>query len=162
MKISIPSKKSFIQRTEFNLKVFYYTADNYYEIKAYNNKNEEVARVNFKTNYDPREIWLNKISTDEKYQNKGYATALIKALEYVAYKLRFDQIEGKYYPENSYAKPFYDKYEYIIYKDGYETYITKSLDPDDIKQTIEPYITDYEIITQETDNQTTTKTNLQK
>ena len=153
MKISIPSKKSFIQRDEFNLQVIYYASDNYYEIKAFNGLKQEVARITFKTNNKNRHIWLNKISTDEKYQHKGYGTALIYAFEYVAKVLKFDQIEGKYYPENQYAKPFYDKHEYAIYKDGYETFITKSLDYEEIKQKIEPFISGFGIIEKTTSNE---------
>ena len=151
MKISIPSKKSFIYRNEFNLKVFYYTKDKYYEIKAYNCLKQEVARITFIAKKQYRYIWLNKISTDEKYQHKGYGTALIYAFEYVAKVLKFDQIEGNFYPENDYAKPFYDKHEYVIYKDGYQTLIMKSLDYEEIKQKIEPYISGFEIIETTTD-----------
>lgn len=153
MKISIPSKISFIRRDNFNLKVFYCVNDDYYEIKAYNGINQEVARLTFKASKKDRYIWLYKISTDEKYQHKGYGTALIYALEYVAKKLRFDQIEGKFYPENEFAKPFYDKHDYAIYKDGYETFITKSLDYEEIKQQIEPYVTEFEIIQKSNENQ---------
>lgn len=153
MKISIPSKISFIRRDIFNLKVFYNVNDDYYEIKAYNGINQEVARLTFKANKQHRYIWLNKISTDEKYQHKGYGTALIYALEYMAKKLRFDQIEGKFYPENEFAKLFYDKHDYAIYKDGYETFITKSLDYEEIKQQIETYVTEFEIIQKTKENQ---------
>ena len=149
MKIKLQSKKSLLEQEDFEVKIVYNQAENFYTINAYNTKGEVVCHATFKTSYSPRQIWLYKIATAENYQHKGYATAVIKAMEYFAFKSRFDQIEGKYYPENEHAKSFYDKHGYIIYKDGYESYVSKALDFEDIKDNIEPNISDYELETQQ-------------
>ena len=111
MKIKLQSKKSLLEQEDFEVKIVYNQAENFYTINAYNTKGEVVCRATFKTSYSPRQIWLYKIATAENYQHKGYATAVIKAMEYFAFKSRFDQIEGKYYPENEHAKSFYDKHK---------------------------------------------------
>ena len=65
-------------------------------------------------------------------------------LEYFALQNRAQVVEGKFYPENEFAKPFYNKYGYSIDKEDYETYIYKTLDYKRIKENIEPNITKYE------------------
>jgi len=146
MKIKIPSKRNMLEKEEFNLRVFFDEYNKYYKVCAYNSKKEEVARATFKlSTYPTRHVWLYKISTDELYQHKGYSSAIMYAMEYIAIQNRFDHIEAKYFPENEYAKAFYDKHDYVIFKDGYETYLSKSLDHDFIKQQIESNIQGFQI-----------------
>ncbi|MBQ7884973.1 MAG: GNAT family N-acetyltransferase [Clostridia bacterium] len=145
MKIRLQSKKSMLEQEEFEVKIIYDQAENYYTINAYNTHGEVVSFATLKPNYSPRQMWLYKISTLENYQHKGYATAVLKVMEYLSIQLRFNCIEGKYFPENEHAKTFYDKHGYTVYKDGYESYVTKVLDYEEIKQNIEPNILNYQI-----------------
>lgn len=148
MKIKIPSKNSLLEQEEFEVKVLYDKADDFYTINALNTKGEVVCTATAKPQRSLSQMWLYKISTVEGYQHKGYATAVIKTLEYLTSYIRYSWIEGKFYPDNQYAKPFYDKHGYTIYKDDYETFVTKTIDYDDIKQNIEPNISDFKIETQ--------------
>ena len=145
MKIKIPSKKSMLEKEEFEVKIFYDELNKFYTINAYSPRGEVACYATIKPQYSPRQMWLNKIETKQGFQHKGYATAVLKVVEYLTHNLRYNWIEGKYYPENEHAKPFYDKHGYTIYKDDYETFVTKTLDYDEIKQDIEPNITGYRI-----------------
>ena len=73
-----------------------------------------------------RNLWLTKIFVNESERFKGVGQKLIDALEYFAKSRHIDNIEGKFYPDNLYAKDFYEKNGYEIWKDGYETYVSKS------------------------------------
>ena len=144
MKIKIQSKKSLLEKEEIEVKIFYDELDKYYTINAYSLRGDIACSATIKPRVSPRQMWLNKIETKQGHQHKGYANAVINVIEYLTYNLRYNWIEGKYYPENEYAKPFYDKHGYTIYKDDYETYVTKTLDYDEIKE-IEQNITGYRI-----------------
>lgn len=147
MKIKIQSKKSLLEKEEFNVGILHEQLDDFYTINAYNSKGEVVCTATAKPQRLLSQMWLYKISTKEGYQHKGYATAVLKTLEYLTQYLRYRWIEGKFYPDNEFAKPFYDKHGYTIYKDGYETFVIKTLDYDEIKEDVEPYITDFKIET---------------
>lgn len=77
-------------------------------------------------------LWLSNISIEPEFQSQGLGQFLFDLMYNDAVLARVWQIEGKYYPSNDKAKPFYDKNNVEIYKDGYETYIYKSV-PHDAK-----------------------------
>ena len=102
--------------------------DSYYEIIAYNKGKKKVGYVTMTLTFgeNTRNIWLMRIFVEESERFKGIGQKLLDALEYFAKSHLIDNIEGKYYPDNEYAKVFYEKNGYEIWKDGYETYVTKS------------------------------------
>ncbi len=132
MKIKVNDK-------QFNSKMIYHKNDDYYVIKILN-KNGTMGYLTFKIKHESYAniIWLNKIETYKKFAHQGVGTALIQLLEYFAYKNNINYIEGKFYPDNEYAKPFYEKYGYKIEKEYYETFVSKRLEFDKIKKEIEP------------------------
>lgn len=75
--------------------------------------------------------YLNRIEVfDEKFAHIGLGTQILKFMEETATDYRCFQVEGKFYPFGefgAYAKSFYIKNGYEIYKEDYETYISKSL-----------------------------------
>lgn len=129
----------------YKLKAFYFSQDNYYEIRAYDEHMNVVAYVNFKISKN-RDVWLNYIETKDSYQHQGYATVLIRAMEFLLIKLRANYIEGNYFPKNKNAKKFYEKNGYKICKEGYDTLLSKYLDYEKVKKEIEPFISNFEII----------------
>jgi len=100
--------------------------NNYHTLTAISEKNSPMAVLTFKVDRN-KNIWLYKIKVKDEYQRMGASTALIYAMENFAIKNKIRFIEGKFYPENAYAKPFYEKLGYQIYKEDYETYVGKSL-----------------------------------
>ena len=77
-----------------------------------------------------RQIFLSNIEVVPEFRYAGIGQFLLNILEQDALISRFDSIEGKYFPSNEYARTFYDKNGYEIYKDGYETYVCKQIDLD--------------------------------
>lgn len=119
----------------FDFKLKYNEADNYYTLKALDSKKEMgMATFLFKSDRWSRKLWLQYIETKEKYAHSGIATAMIQIVEYFAYKNHVEEIEGKYYPKNEFAKPFYEKNGYDIDQEDYNWYIDKYLDFDKVKK----------------------------
>ena len=119
--------------------------DDFYELKCKTKDNHIMGYLTFKI-YDDC-LWINKIETKEKYQHKGVANALIELVEYFAMTQRKTKIQAKYYPTNSYAKPFYQKHEYFIpnqsgtWEDYDETWtMYKDLCFEEIDKNIKPNI----------------------
>ena len=102
------------------------TIHNFYECSIVNDKNLSMGMLTFKL--EKPSIWIYSISVDEAFQNQGLGQALLDALEYIAIEKNCTKIQGKFYPSNKYAKPFYTKNNYLIIKDYYETFIYKWLD----------------------------------
>ncbi len=102
---------------------------NYYEIKLIDLKNNNlIGFVNYKFNYKGvKTAWLNLIKVEDNYQSKGFGNVLLKLFEKECINNRFYNIEGKFFPENDHAKPFYEKNGYKIEKEYYETLVTKLL-----------------------------------
>lgn len=100
--------------------------DNVNYIKLILNKtNEEIGFANYKkTNVST--AWLYNIKIEEKFQGNGLGNLLMYAFENECVDKSVKYVEGKYYPTNNHAKSFYNKHNYSIDKDGYETYIYKS------------------------------------
>lgn len=134
-----------VYNKEFEAKILYNSDDDIYRIEVLNgSKVMGYATFKLKRQRFLDSIWLYKIETNKEYAHKGVGSAVINLLEYFAYQNRAHTVEGKYFPKNEFAKPFYDKFGYSIEKEGYETYIYKTLDFKTIKQNIEPNIIGYE------------------
>lgn len=103
--------------------------DDLYSIVVNNNK-EEIASIWFKLKN--RTCYLNRIEiTQNSYARKGIGTMLIKCMESFAVKHYCFSVDGRFYPFGDlgqHARAFYTKNGYNLYKDGYETYICKTLD----------------------------------
>ena len=134
-----------VGKKEFDSKILFNTEENSYRIEILDNSNVMgYATFRIKRNRYQDSIWLYKIETYPKYAHTGVGTATINLLEYFALQNKAQVVEGKFYPENEFAKPFYNKFGYSIDREDYETYIYKALDYKKIKENIEPNITKYE------------------
>ena len=127
---------------EFTHSVQYKNRDKYYEISCVDAYGEEMGFVNFSIDKSNsfRQLWLYKIKTQDEFLHQGVGSALISALEYFAYRNGIRGIEGKYYPDNEFAEPFYDKHGYSIYSEYYCTMVGKYLDFEKFKQETLPQI----------------------
>ena len=120
--------------------------DGFYDIRCYDNSEKEMGLITFK--FLPKKVWLYKVETHPEFAHQGVATALIQTMEYVCMKNNVNYMEAKYYPENEFAKPFYEKHKYNLPNqnvngwDGYDETWTmfKYLDFDFIKEKIAPNI----------------------
>jgi len=83
-----------------------------YNIDCVNSANERLGSISFCINED--KTWIYKIETNEDYLHQGAGTALLSIMEYISMLNRVTIIEGKYHPENKFARPFYEKYDYVI------------------------------------------------
>ena len=128
----------------YDLHLEYFDDDDFFCLSLFNDEYEELGYLTFKAKSKPyRHIYINKIKNKSSQQRKGIGSALIQALEFIAYVKNIPQIEGKFYPENEYAKPFYEKHGYKIQKEYYEVEILKQLDFEKIKAEIEPKISNF-------------------
>lgn len=91
---------------------------------------ELIGLINFKLSreYGDLVAWIYVIEIKEKFQSKKLGDTLINLFEDYCKKERVAKVEGKFYPTNTNARPFYLKHGYDIYKDDYESYILKYLD----------------------------------
>lgn len=148
----------------FNIDVLHINDGDYYQLNAKNYKKEIIGFLNFyMSKSNKRGMTLNKIEIDEKYQGQGYGKALIKAFEYIVCLKRKDYIEGKFYPTNKTAKPFYESHGYSIERCDYDQVVCKTIkDIDKLKDELEPMISDYEVVevtTSEKDDVGSARTN---
>lgn len=125
----------------FDIKQIYDSENNYYNFVALNSNNEEMGFVNFGFTkiYGERSVWIYKIETYENFQHQGVGQALLWAMEYFACSKRVLKVIGKFYPENKFAKPFYEKNKYLISKEE-DWEVEKYIDYEFIKQQIEPIV----------------------
>lgn len=104
--------------------------DDLYNIVALNNEEKEIASILFILK--KRTCYMCRIEIfASDYAHKGVGTMLIKHMERVAAQKYCFTVDGRFYPFGDlgqYAANFYAKNGYKVYKDGYETYIRKSLD----------------------------------
>ena len=113
--------------------VFKFCEENIYQIDVFTPETEKIGDkigiVNFslKCNGYSNNLWINIIDVKDEYQFKGIGQALLDAVETFAKMRRVYAIEGRFYPRNQYARNFYEKNGFEIYKDGYETYLFKSM-----------------------------------
>ena len=112
----------------------------FYEIIAYNEQKDVLGFVNFSVGdksiiygYSANTIWMWLIQTNENYQHSGIGQTLLNMMEYVAVITGYTRIEGKYYPKNEFAKPFYLKNNYKIDIDDYDQFIIKDIEKKDVQ-----------------------------
>ena len=98
------------------------------KIVANNINSDEIGSISFKFNYQNRSVWIYKIEIKKEFQSQGFGDMLIEIFEAYCQSKRFFQIEGKFYPENDHAKPFYEKHGYQIDKEYYDTFISKNIE----------------------------------
>lgn len=105
---------------EFDIKVAYYSSNDYYKIEVIENG---VQKGYLTFSIKRGQAWIYKIATKPEFSRQGVGKALIDTFEFILSGKRISSVEGKFYPDNEYAKPFYEKNGYQIYKDDYETYV---------------------------------------
>lgn len=74
--------------------------------------------------------FLGRIEVLQKYSHQGVGTKILNIIEQIAISNYCRAIDGKFFPFGNlgiYAKSFYEKNGYEIYKEDYETYIYKRL-----------------------------------
>lgn len=123
--------------------------DNEYEILALSDNDTIMGKATFVIKPRQRTVWLRKIETYPQFQDKGVGQALLDVLEYFTVSKGLRHIEGKFYPDNEFAKPFYLKNDYDIYKEDYETYVEKYLNPEPVVSTNKKRILGFEVIENE-------------
>ena len=127
----------------YNITLTHYTDDDYYSLNAWSKDNKEMGFLTYKIMSDG--IWVLKLETYEEYQNKGVASALMDLLEYECKKNCKDVIEGKFYPSNQFAKPFYENRGYLIEHETYGQTIFKYIPKNETEATKQK-ISEYKII----------------
>lgn len=85
---------------------------NFYNFSCVNEKDKEMGYATCSLKEDS--LWLNKIETFEEFAHQGVASAIIDIVEYIAMTKKRQNVEGKYYPLNEFAEPFYEKHGYFI------------------------------------------------
>lgn len=116
--------------TDFNIDV-YVEDERFYRAFARNECDEIMGYIIFKAH--EKYSWLYKIETYDEFQNRGVGKALLTTMEYILLSTtNCYNVEGKFYPTNSRALPFYNNNGYTIYKDGYEHYVSKYLSKKDL------------------------------
>lgn len=128
------------EKDTFNLTIKFEVYENFYTINALSHDSKIMGRINFKVDFN--KAWIYSIKTFDEYQSRGVGQALLDACEYISCKNGVKCIQGKYYPSNEYAKPFYEKNGYKITKEYYETFIIKYIN---YKKTLD-YLADKVII----------------
>lgn len=118
---------------DFNIDV-YVENKNIYRAFAINEQKEQMGYIIFKAH--EKHSWLYRIETYDEFQNQGVGSALLTTMEYILLTTSpaCYSIEGKFYPLNSHALPFYKKHGYTIEKDCYEHYVTKFLSKNDLPE----------------------------
>ena len=87
---------------------------------------EEIGFVTFKIKkLKNRVAWLQRIEVQKKYQSQGFGDTLITLMEDYLIDNRCLVVEGKFWPLNNHARPFYKKHGYDILREDFETYIYK-------------------------------------
>ena len=105
---------------------------------------EVMGEISFKIKAD--RAWIYSIGTAEKFQNMGVGQTLLNCFEYCCAMKRCQTVEGKYYPSNEFARQFYEKNSYEIYKDGYDCLIYKKLNIKEILENFKSKIVEGEIL----------------
>lgn len=87
---------------------------------------EEIGFVTFKIKkLRNRVAWLQRIEVQKKYQSQGFGDTLITLMEDYLVDHLCNVVEGKFWPLNNHARPFYKKHGYDIVREDFETYIYK-------------------------------------
>ncbi len=131
---------------EYKIELVELDDNDLYRASAISDSGDVMGTVTFNIQSKSRTLWIRKIETNPEFQNQGVGKALLDVVEYFAVKSRCSTIEGKFFPDNEYARPFYLKNNYEIYKDGYETYINKYISHGNISSDTMSRIVDFEIL----------------
>ena len=134
------------QNKEINIQLINTDNDKEFQARAIADNGDVMGTAYFSVNRKERKLWLRKIETKPKYQNLGIGKALLDTLEYFTIQNRLCVIEGKFYPDNEYARPFYLKNGYDIYKEDYETYVGKYISHESLAEEDKKRIIDYEVL----------------
>lgn len=128
-------KVFFEDRDDFYIDLEIEQTSNFHLANAMSNAEEILGYISFYViiENNRKRIWLNKIATGKEHQNKGVGSKLLEFMECFARQKRAYYVEGRYFPENSSAKSFYENRGYSIEKDGYETFVCKNLSYSDSK-----------------------------
>ena len=140
-----------------HIELKFFEDDRFYKAEAISEDGKVMGYITFKQHYEnPRTMWLQKIETYPEFQGRGVGDALLSVMEYTTLETRKTSIDGKFFPDNEFAKPFYEHRGYDITKDGYETYVGKYLNDKQKKRItdeIAPTISDYSVTHIEKENQ---------
>ena len=117
-----------------------------YQARAIADNGDIMGTVSFAVKRKDRSVWLRKIQTEPQYQGQGVGQALLDTLEYFTIKHRLCHIEGKFFPDNEFAKPFYLKNSYDIYKEDYETFVGKYLSHESLTEDIQNRFVDFAVL----------------
>ena len=123
-----------------------------YTIKCLNKDDVEMGFVTFKIYNDI--LWIYKLETNSKFYRQGVASAIVDITEFFAIKHGANRVEGKFFPTNEYARPFYEKNGYFVPNkvkswDNYDPcwIMYKVLNPKEITQKVAPNIKAYKYAT---------------
>ena len=104
-------------------------------ITAYDSKDlHQIGYLNFRLKDGTAYIWSFKVS-DPDFLRTGVGTVMLNCFENYACRSRALFVDGRFYPDGEgaeYSKDFYESHGYQIYRDGYEQYISKSLNREEI------------------------------
>ena len=134
------------QNKEINIQLINTDNDKEFQARAIADNGDVMGTAYFAIIRNERKVWLRKIETKPEYQNLGIGKALLDTLEYFTIQNRLCVIEGKFYPDNEYARPFYLKNNYDIYKEDYETYVGKYISHESLAEEDKKRIIDYEVL----------------
>ena len=134
------------QNKEITIHLINVDNENEYQAQALADNGDIMGSISFLIKRKDRLVWLRKIETRPEYQHQGVGQALLDTLEYFTIQKRLCMIEGKFYPDNEFARPFYIKNNYSIDKDGYDTFISKYLSHDKIADNLQDRFVDFEIL----------------
>ena len=84
----------------------------FYEMKCFSNENIEMGFITFKIYKNV--LWIFKLATHQAFAHQGVGSALIDITEYFAITKNANRIEGKFVPDNEFARPFYEKNGYYV------------------------------------------------
>lgn len=129
---------------EFNIECV--KNNNFYEVKAIGENFDVMGYANFIFCPTDKKVWLYKIETKERYQGQGVGQAVLDIMECVIVSKRYNKIDGKFFPTNEHARPFYEKNGYTIEKDGYETYVGKVLCAESVIQRVQKNLSNFAVI----------------
>ena len=99
----------------------------------------QVGYLNFKVKGRSADIWSFKVD-DPQYLRTGVGNIMLNCFEEYCRDNRVQCIEGRFYPDGEgavYSREFYESHGYSIYRDGYEQYLIKRLEPVETKSPVD-------------------------
>ena len=130
------SKFKSCNNSNFCFELLYDRHKDYYTLNCLNADGEKMGYLTFKMNAGQK-AWIYYVYTNEKFYHQGVGRALLQTFEKIAFENGIRFVEGKFYPENQYARPLYNKTGYKIERDGYETLIYKTLEDEKFIESLE-------------------------